>query len=168
VLKELRAAGRLSADNTVLVRLKAQTHTDTKRLREKYTVERCSDTAQFIRETRRTCEAKQEELSVTVQSRVLGRQHTCVVDSSITIGEFIRFAPGAIAIRIICVCCRHACVNLGVDPDTHEGVTRNVLVELNDETLGWPPSSSLRDVGLLEGAIVKLEPLASLDDESKV
>lgn len=85
-----------------------------------------------------------KKLTVRVQGDLQRRSScgSCYYDSTvysdITCGEFIR----------------NSCVNLGIDPDTHEGVTRNVRVyTLKDEEevlWNYDPFCSLEDSPLRE------------------
>jgi hypothetical protein len=47
--------------------------------------------------------------------------YSCEFDVELTIGEIIR----------------NICVNLAIDPDTHDGVSRNVKIRLNDDCDEW-------------------------------
>ena len=55
---------------------------------------------------------------------------------------------------------RNACVNLGIDPDTSNGVTENVRVFVNDRIFKQKkPNASLLEAGFQDGAEVRIEPL---------
>ena len=56
--------------------------------------------------------------------------------------------------RVVCVgeFVRNAVVNLGIDPDTHNGVTRNVALRRDDGSVWtYDPHKSLRDAGIKGG-----------------
>ena len=90
-----------------------------------------------------------KKLTVIVQGDVeRSNSGSCFYNSTvfpdITCGEFIR----------------NSCVNLGIDPDTHDGVTRNVRVYIlkDDEELLWnyDPSSSLEESPLVDALKLRI------------
>ena len=74
-----------------------------------------------------------------------------------------------------CICLgelfRNICVNLGIDPDTVEGVTRNVAIYIVNEAGGkilvdkYDPSISIEDVHYWEYAIGSNDQVLFLDIE---
>lgn len=51
-------------------------------------------------------------------------------------------------------------MNLGIDPDTSNGVTENVRVFVNDRNFKQKkPRASLLEAGIHDGAEVRIEPL---------
>lgn len=72
-----------------------------------------------------------------VQGGAVVREFVSVVEADITVGELVR----------------NACVNLGIEPDTEGGVTRNVALFRGDGEGGaapwaYDPYSTLRDAGI--------------------
>ena len=83
----------------------------------------------------------EREITVTIRGDFSdgdSRYYSSTVYVDITCGEFIR----------------NSCVNLGIDPDTHDGVTRNVEVYTFQGEEGelwiYDPSSSLAISPLME------------------
>ena len=75
--------------------------------------------------------------------------YNSTVFTDITCGEFIR----------------NSCVNLGIDPDTHDGMTRNVRVyTLKDEEevlWNYDPSSSLEESPLVNAPKLRIVEISS-------
>lgn len=44
-------------------------------------------------------------------------------------------------------CIRNLCVNLCIDPDTVNGITRNINVYTNNKQWNYSPNQSLKDLG---------------------
>lgn len=63
------------------------------------------------------------------------------------------------------LCCgeviRNVCVNLGVDPDTVEGFTRNMSVLHNGKHWDYDPRLSLQQAGISSGDAFELIPTDS-------
>lgn len=89
-------------------------------------------------------------ISVTIISRHMNRTYSSKVYSDITVGEFIR----------------NCCVNLGIDPDTIDGITRNVCVvkldKVSDSTTSewkYNPYQSLGSSGICNNSTIFVEPI---------
>ena len=55
---------------------------------------------------------------------------------------------------------RNACVNLGIDPDTVDGVTENVRVFVDDRPFKQrKPRAQLADAGFRDGGEIRIEPI---------
>ena len=74
------------------------------------------------------------------------------VDSGITCGEFIR----------------NCCVNVGIDPDTHEGFTRNIRVFAYACMTELGEKQSSKEGEHKEGTLWMYNPVASLEDSPLV
>jgi hypothetical protein len=61
------------------------------------------------------------EIEINSTTHLPEKSYVCKVYPDITVGEFIR----------------NSCVNIGIDPDTIDGTTRNVKVYLNGSKDPW-------------------------------
>jgi len=63
------------------------------------------------------------------------------------------------------VCCgeavRNACVNLGIDPDTHDGITRNVELRRESDSTVWvyDPNCRIAKAGLAADESIEVHEL---------
>jgi hypothetical protein len=73
---------------------------------------------------------------ISVINQSTGRQYTGYFDLNLCLGEVIR----------------NCCVNIGIDPDTVDGITKNVIVRRRavdisqDELFNYRPYAHLREV----------------------
>ena len=83
-------------------------------------------------------------IEITIESVGQEKLFVARVYSDICVGEFIR----------------NCCVNLGIDPDTINGITVNVRINFN-ETINWQynPSLSLKDAGFSDGKCIQIESI---------
>lgn len=89
------------------------------------------------------CKSTRESVSMDTLN-VLGR-YECTYDNEVTAGEFVR----------------NVCVNLGIDPDTEDGVTRNASVwiqsrEISGTAVRWKyrPNETLAESGLIDDTLL--------------
>ncbi len=84
------------------------------------------------------------EIKIIVKCNKFQKLYSAKVFPDICVGEFIR----------------NCCVNLGIEPDTINGITVNVQVGFN-QTLNWKynPALSLKDCGFFDGSIIEIDEL---------
>ena len=82
-------------------------------------------------------------ICVHIKCKTFAKYYAAKFDIDISFGEFIR----------------NCCVNLGINPDTVDGITKNVSVFIDNEKYDYDPAMSLRDLGFKGSLVLYIEPL---------
>mmetsp|Transcript_177 Transcript_177/g.168 ORF Transcript_177/g.168 Transcript_177/m.168 type:complete len:99 (+) Transcript_177:393-689(+) len=89
-------------------------------------------------------EINSEKVTINVSCNTLNKLYTTIVYNDICIGELIR----------------NCCVNLGIDPDTDNGITKNINVKVSSgQDWEYNPYISLFQAGLRNEVNLSIEPI---------